>query len=161
MKRERIPDLISEIQDEMRMLEVLVKGIRETAVSLPKNAEKRKIYEESLALKLHNFYTGCERNFQKIASDINGGVPASMDWHRRLLKSMSLEIDKIRPPVISKNTEKGLEEFLAFRHVIRNIYGFEIESERLHRLTGRAAKIWGALKKDLKLFIHFLHEMAS
>lgn len=161
MNRERIPDLVSEINEEMKTLESLVEDIRETFAALPSGKKRKRIYEESLALKLHNFYTGCERIFQKIAGDINGGAPDSFDWHKRLLHSMSLEIEKKRPPVISKDTAKALEEYLAFRHVVRNIYGFEIESDRLEKLIVKIYKTFGKLKKDMTIFIKFLREIAA
>lgn len=159
MKKERIPDLISEIKDELGNINTLVKDIREVSSEIPKSRGKRRIYEESLALKLHNFYTGCERIFQKIVDDINGGVPHSIDWHKRLLRSMSLEIEKIRPPVISKETAKALEEYLAFRHVVRNIYGFEIDSERLHRLIEKLYGVHERFTKELNAFIDFLRRL--
>lgn len=154
-----IPDLISEIKDELRLLDILVTDIIETADRIPKSHPGKRIYEESLALKLHNFYTGYERIFQKIADDINGGVPRSWDWHKRLLKSMSLEIENIRPSLISKDTAKLLEEYLAFRHVIRNIYGFEIDSERLKRLIEKIHGTHERLKKEINSFIRFLKKL--
>jgi hypothetical protein len=159
MKKERIPDLISEIKDELALLESLIVDIGETAKDLPKTQKKKRVYEESLALKLHNFYTGCERIFQKIADDLNGGTSHSLDWHKRLLKSMSLEIEKIRPPVISKGTEKSLAEYLAFRHVVRNIYGFEIDSERLRSLVVKSRKMHDKFRKEVNAFLDFLRTL--
>jgi hypothetical protein len=159
MRKERIPDLISEIKDELALLESLIEDIGETARDLPKTQKKKRVYEESLALKLHNFYTGCERIFQKIADDLNGGTPHSLDWHKRLLKSMSLEIEKIRPPVISKGTEKSLAEYLAFRHVVRNIYGFEIDSERLRSLVMKSRKMHDKFRKEVNAFLDFLRTL--
>jgi hypothetical protein len=161
MRKEIIPDLISELKDELELIGSLVSDIAVTSREIPKSHKKKRVYEESLALKLHNFYTGCERIFQKIADDINGGVPASMDWHKRLLKSMSLEIEKIRPPVISKDTAKALEEYLAFRHVVRNIYGFEIDSERLARLIDKLFPIHKRLEREVEYFIVFLKKTAG
>lgn len=161
MRRERIPDLISEIREDLSLLESLVLDVRETDREMPDSPKKKRIYEESLALKLHNFYTGCERIFQKIADDINGGTPRSLDWHKRLLKSMSLEIENIRPPVISRETERALEEYLAFRHVVRNIYGFEIESERLKRLIERLSRAFKNLRKDIEGFLNFLRSLSN
>jgi uncharacterized protein YutE (UPF0331/DUF86 family) len=161
MKRQRISDLISEIKDELSNIMILVSDIKETYKELPKSQKKKRIYEESLALKLHNFYTGCERIFNKIADDINGGVPHSLDWHKRLLKSMSLEIEKIRPAVISKDTARALEEYLAFRHVVRNIYGFEIDSERLHRLIEKLENVYKRFKKEIDDFLGFLRRLSE
>lgn len=161
MRKERIPDLISEIKDEIDLIAVLVSDIKETSREMPVSGKKKRVYEESLALKMHNFYTGCERIFQKIADDINGGVPQSVDWHKRLLRSMSLEIEKIRPPVISKKTAKALEEYLAFRHVVRNIYGFEIDSEKLKGLVESLYGTYRKLKNDVGIFIDFLRKLTS
>ena len=161
MRKGRIPNLISEIKDELSLISTSVADIIETNNEIPKSRKKKKIYEESIALKLHNFYTGCERIFRKIADDINGGTPRSSDWHKRLLRSMSLDIEKVRPPVISKETEKLLEEYLAFRHVVRNIYGFEIESERLNRLIEKLTKTHKNLKKELSIFINFLRNVGN
>ncbi len=143
----------------MIFLESLIVNIKETSLSTPKSSKKKRVYEESLALKLHNFYTGCERIFQKIADDINGGVPRSIDWHKRLLKSMSLEIENIRPLAISRETARALEEYLAFRHVVRNIYGFEIDSERLKGLISRVYDTHERFKKDINIFIDFLRKL--
>jgi len=161
MRKEIIPDLISEIKDELGMLDTLVADIEATGRGMPRAIQKRRIYEESLALKLHNFYTGCERIFHKIADDINGGVPRSEDWHKRLLRNMSLEIEEIRPAVISKETMKALEEYLAFRHVVRNIYGFEIDSEKLKGLLERVTAAYKRFNKEIGNFIIFLKKIAA
>lgn len=159
MRRERIPDLISELKDELDLLNRLVADIREVNNGKPASPKKKKVYEESLALKVHNFYTGCERIFQKIADDINGGVPTSRDWHKRLLRSMSLEIENIRPPVISKTTARSLENYLAFRHLVRNIYGFEIDSERLQALIEKIYGVHGKFRNEVEKFIAFLRKI--
>lgn len=161
MRKERLPDLISEIKDELELIGTLAADIHETYRELPKVSKKKKIYEESLALKLHNFYTGCERIFHNIADDLNGGVPQSFDWHRRLLKSMSLEIEGIRPPVISGKTVKSLSEYLAFRHVVRNIYGFEIDSDRLKRLLEGLQITYKGFIKEIEGFLDFLRKLSE
>lgn len=159
MKKERLPDLIAEIKDELELLDQLIADIEEVNRILLESSRLKGIYEESLALKLHNFYTGCERIFQKIASDINGGVPMSWDWHKRLLKSMSIAIEKIRPAVISKSMANELNDFLSFRHVVRNIYGFEIDSERLQLLLNKVRGVYSRFKKDIEEFLGFLEKI--
>ena len=161
MKKEHLPELISEIRDELEMVERVTADIGNARREMKGRPELRTVYEESLALKLHNFYTGCERIFYTIADDMNGGAPSSFEWHKRLLKSMSLAVEGKRPPVISKTVEKELEEFLAFRHVIRNIYGFEIDSERLHGLLENVRRVFGNFKKDIIKFLGFLKNMAK
>ncbi len=161
MKKERIADLLAEINDELLLLDKLIRDIGNVSNVIPVDEEQKAVYEESLALKLHNFYTGIERIFEKIAEDINGGIPGSYDWHKRLLKTMSLEITNVRPPVISKETAKLLHEFLAFRHVVRNIYGFELDSERLSRLIEKSKEIFDRFKQEIEDFLQILNEMRA
>ena len=161
MKNNNMLDLIAEIEDELILLETLAEEIESVWSSLPRNKRTRKIHEESVALKLHNFYTGCERIFKRISDDINGGTPATADWHKRLMHRMTLEIKDVRPPVLSKETEKILNEFLAFRHIVRNIYGFQIESDRLSALVNKFPKIFIAFRKEIQMFIIFLKKLSS
>jgi hypothetical protein len=159
MNENNIIDLIAEIGDELDQLEKLAVEIEKIRATLPVEPAERQIYEESLALKLHNFYTGCERVFKNIAKDINGGIPDSLDWHRRILRTMSLKLENIRPPVISRETETALSDFLSFRHVVRNIYGFSIDSEKLGLLAKRFGNAYQLFKKDVLDFINFLKEI--
>ena len=110
---------------------------------------------------LHDFYTGIERIFQKIAEECDGGVPRSESWHKELLGNMSLELEGIRPPVITGELRRELEEYLGFRHVFRNIYGFQLESERLKRLLQNFDKVFSQFKNSLTRFIRFLKKLAD
>jgi len=57
---------------------------------------------------LHDFYNACERIFELIAREINGGLPASEQWHKKLLYQMTLPIKGVRPAVISKEAAAKL-----------------------------------------------------
>ena len=149
--KDEIPVLVAEIKDELSKLDILVQKL-----SSQKNRTKEEEVAESAALRLHNFYTGCERIFKLIASEVNGGVSHELDWHKRLLTQVALEIDGIRPAVISLLTRKHLEELLRFRHVVRNIYGFELEAERIEDLINLTAGIHPRFTKEIEKFIAFL-----
>lgn len=159
MKKERITDLILEIKAELGQMELRCADIERVQKRKPQDGEEREIYEESLALKLSNFYTACERIFKKIAEEVNSGLPRSLDWHKRLLTRMTFEVENIRPAVISPPTAKALDDYLGFRHVVRNIYGFELDSERLNRLVMQADKVFLKFKKEVEQFLHFLNLM--
>ena len=158
-------DLIAEIEDELASLDRLIKDIDRVYRERPKDPEAKAVYDESIALKLHNFYTGCERIFKRVHDDLDGKVSSRAsdltDWHKRLLKRMSLEIEGVRPNVISKETFKALEDFLAFRHLVRNIYGYELEEERLDILVEKAGTAYTFFKKDIKAFVSFLKKAGS
>jgi len=156
MKKEsNIPVLIAEIKDEMAKL----RWLKEKLERLPKIDSQKEEMVESAALKLHNFYTGCERIFQLIAREVNGGLPEGYDWHKRLLAQMSLDIEGIRPAVISQQTSRDLEELLAFRHIVRSIYGYELDAERVDLLVKKAVSLSPTLEMEIEKFCDSLQQL--
>ncbi|MBI4703167.1 MAG: hypothetical protein HY744_18780 [Deltaproteobacteria bacterium] len=109
---------------------------------------------------VHDFYTGVERIFQKIAPELNGGLPAGAAWHRELLENMTLDLPGIRPPLLARDTARQLDEFLRFRHLFRNVYGFELEWPKLRGLLGRMAPAWQAVQADTQHLLAFLDAAA-
>jgi len=83
---------------------------------------------------LHDLYTGAERIFVRLAEELNGGVPRGEHWPRQLLDDMALDLPGIRPRVISPELATTLAQFLRFRHVFRNNYGYVLDAERLQPL---------------------------
>ena len=45
-----------------------------------------------------------------------------------------------------------LDEYLAFRHVFRNIYGFELKGDRIIRLSERLPEVAERLKNEIAAF---------
>jgi len=160
--REEILTLIAEINEELIGLGILKDEIK-TAENKLKDAsgDQKNYIIESLALKLHNFYTGCERIFEKISGDINSKVLQGIDWHKRLLKNMTLNIKGLRPQVLSKGLEREMEEYLKFRHLVRNIYGFELNEEKMIPLIKGIERIYIDFIEEMKKFISFLEDLAK
>ena len=115
---------------------------------------------ENQGLKLHNFYTGCERIFQIVASELNGALPDGYDWHKRLLDRMALPHEG-RPSLISTQTAQYLQKYLAFRHVVRNIYGYELEAERVAKLIEEYSYVWQQFEAEIRQFIEWLRSTAK
>ena len=113
-------------------------------------------YLDGVALNLHTFYSAIERIFEDIARTVEAGVPSGPDWHRDLLIQMSAEITGIRPPVISRETRLTLDEFRGFRHVVRNIYAFNLNADRVLELTRKAPACLSSVRNDLHMFIDFI-----
>lgn len=157
-----IEALLADITAELRKLEQLTEKINQMQNYWEdgelKSTVEPLIFYESLSLKLHNFYTGCERIFRYIASDLNGGIPSSSDWHRRLLQRMEQSyLD--RPPVITEKTSQHLKDFLGFRHVVRNLYGYELEEDRLKQLLHQYPSAWSHFQQDILQFCQWLREL--
>jgi len=102
---------------------------------------------------LHDFYNGVERIFELITENINGKTTLNGQWHKRLLYQMTAEIKDIRPIVISNNLAAELDEYLSFRHLFRNIYGFELDSNRLDVLIEKFPSVISKFENEIREFI--------
>ena len=155
-----IREVTAELEAELQRLERLQKDIERVFREASKQKAFLDVFYESLALKLHNFYTGCERIFQIIASELNDALPSGYDWHKRLLERMAIQQEE-RPTVISQETARVLEEYLAFRHVVRNIYGYELEPQRIAPLVVRSKKVFEQFYAEVCQFTTWLKTLAS
>jgi hypothetical protein len=136
-----------------------------------KNLEKLKEEKDTLRIEkahprilgsiLHDFYTGMERIFSRIAEEMEGGLPKGKNWHRELLNDMSIELNNIRPNVITSDLKNSLEEYLEFRHLFRNVYGFELKKERLKVLIDNFDNVFLSFKDSIKGFMKFLERLSS
>jgi HepT-like protein len=107
---------------------------------------------------LHDFYNCCERIFKKIAVEMNSGYEESEKWHKGLLYRMTIPVEGIRPRVISDELAADLDEFLAFRHLFRNIYGYELKGGRIDFLAGRLEEVAGKFKREVREFVAVLKQ---
>ncbi len=109
---------------------------------------------------LADFYMGVERIFKIIAVELNGGTPKGEDWHKRLLLDMSINIGG-RNPVISKELYGNLLKFLGFRHIVRQIYGFELDEKKLDEIASIFESVMDELIREIKKFCGFLQDQAE
>lgn len=119
------------------------------------------LYLDSVALGLHNFYSGLERLFEKVAKVVDGALPSGANWHQLLLEQMSLENPERRPALISVESRKALEEYRGLRHVVRNVYAFQLEPEKLKLLVESAPLIFTRIKAECLAFASFLEHQAQ
>ncbi|GEA18939.1 hypothetical protein E306M_20760 [Moorella sp. E306M] len=69
---------------------------------------------------------------------------------------MAVEIELIRPPVISRETRNSLDEYRGFRHVVRNIYTFRLSPARIKPLLDNLAEVWERTRRELERFLLFI-----
>ena len=119
------------------------------------------LYWDAIALNLHDFYTGLERVLRYIAVEVDGHVPAGAEWHQELLRQMATPLPRIRPAVFSNATIKRLDEYLRFRHVVRHVYAFEFDPQRIRPLAEALAGDFVQVKDELAVFIDFLKGLAD
>ena len=118
-------------------------------------------YLDGVALNLHGFYAGVERIFEEVAGEIDRSVPTGPEWQRSLLIQMSGEVAGTRPPVLGSRTRDCLDEYRGFRHVVRNVYTFNLRPSRLQELVGDLRTCYTALAQEIMAFCNFLDSLTS
>lgn len=154
----RFAALKADIDRELRNLERLSRELNEI---LSTTAEGSATRVRAAGSVLHDFYTGVEKIFRRIAVRIDQDLPTGEDWHVQLLQRMAVPVEGIRPRVINEKLETNLEEYLRFRHLFRNIYGFELKWEKCQPLVENLDKVLGDLKEQIKKFAAFLDSIES
>jgi len=119
------------------------------------------LYLDSVALNLHGFYGGLERLFELVASTVDGSVPQGANWHRLLLEQMASEIRQERPAVISEKTITALDEYRGFRHIVRNVYTFMFDPEKVEKLVEKLPGVFKQVQTELLAFADFLEQQVQ
>lgn len=97
-----------------------------------------------------------ERVFEKISSAIDGSLPQGTNWHQELLNQMALEKPNLRPAVISEKTRKQLDPYRGFRHVVRNVYTYNISPDKMEPLAKGIRLVFKQVEKELTAFSRFI-----
>ena len=153
--------LAGRIRKELEEIERLVSRANRAMSSARNNPQDADLYVDSASLNLHDVYSGLERLFKQIASIVDGNVPSSPEWHRELLQQMGLDLPKVRPPVLNSDSIERLDEYLRFRHVVRNVYTFSFDPERIGRLVKELKPAFDKVRQELLLFANFLEKVGT
>lgn len=109
----------------------------------------------ALSSYIADFYGGVERILKIVGEEIDGGLPKSENWHKQLLTNAHIKVAD-RPPLIPDSTYTALLPYLAFRHVFRNAYGFELDRERIQALENNLPGLLDQFSKDIRHFCGWL-----
>ena len=93
-------------------------------------------------------------------SVVDNSKPTGAEWHRELLKQMSAEIATARPAVVSEGTQIKLDEYLRFRHLVRNVYTFKLDAGKMSELVENSANLYQQVYRELSTFADFLEQRA-
>ena len=96
-----------------------------------------------VASVLHDFYSGVERVFERIAVELDGELPRGGDWHSQLLNRMEVEVEGVRPPVLTSHLAERLRPFLRCG---------QLRWERSTELLAEADEVWPLLEQQMQEF---------
>jgi hypothetical protein len=143
----RITTLLGELQSVVNRIALLSQKAQQTHDDG---------YWDGVALNLHSFYSGIERIFEDIARTVDDSVPSGPGWHANLILQMTSGIASVRPAVIRPEARACLDEYRGFRHVVRNVYAFNLRPARIKELSDGLPPCWKAICEDLQQFTDFL-----
>jgi hypothetical protein len=155
----RLLKISERIQSEVIDLESVIDRIKEGWQRSKKSGDD--YYIDSVALNLHGFYSGLERIFELIASSVDSRKPNGKEWHKALLYQMAQEVPQVRPAVISEKSRSRLNEFRGFRHVVRNVYTFKFDPEKVEKLANEVPSLFADISPELLAFADFLQQAAQ
>lgn len=115
----------------------------------------------ALALGIDRSYTAVESILDRVARTLEGGSPDGADWHAELLRDAGLDIERVRPAVLTSPVLEAAHEARRFRHFLRHAYGAELDAARVLEV----ARVWldarVQLEADLDRFEAFLGDLAA
>ena len=118
-------------------------------------------YLDAVALNLHGFYAGLERLLEIIADGVDTTKPSGAQWHQQLLRQMASEISEVRPAVISPSLRDRLDRYRGFRHVVRNVYTFNLDPEQIAVLIRHLPETLTLTNQELLAFSDFLDHLSA
>jgi hypothetical protein len=122
--------LLNETEPLLKLVCVRVPDIVETA---------------ALGLFLHSFYNGIENILKFIMKEVYGKLPSGNKWHKELLDLCFIKT-KNENILFDEKLKDILDDYLSFRHFIRNTYTFKIKWERMEDLIMNISQNWNNIK---------------
>lgn len=149
------------IQDEIVAIERTVTTIQQHWQRVEADVVDSPAFVHSVALNLHNFYTGLERIMELVAIEMDGGIPSGAHEHIELLRQMSAPIPNVRPSLISSESYIQLDEYRKLRHVLLNRHAFELDPQLMTSLVNDLPAVWQQVQDELNTFVEFLEQLET
>ena len=157
--KEKIETLRAEIKEDLNS----VKKIKSEYDDFSEQVDyENPNYNEQIIIgyQFHNFYNACENIFKNIAGFFEN-VNTNREWHKKLLKRMKMDIEGVRPAVISDELYLKLDDFRAFRHVFRHLYEGELDWKKQKILVDKFDRTAEMMIDELEDFCRRLKDMTQ
>ena len=110
---------------------------------------------DSMGYQLHNFYSAFEQLFEVVARFFENQIDEAR-YHADMLRRMQLEIEGIRPALLSAETATDLDELRRFRHLFRHAYTADLDPDKVADLAAKAVRIQRDFARDFERFLALL-----
>jgi len=95
---------------------------------------------ESSGYWLHNLFCAYEDLFKIVSAFWENDIRNDGAFHRTLIRRMVLNIEGVRPALLSEKSFQHLDELRGFRHAFRHAYSYGLDDERVIYLLKKVLK---------------------
>ena len=127
--RQEVLRLVSELQQDMDVLAELEEQNTRALGRIEAGATDALDYA-ALGYTIHNLYSLLESYALRVAKTFENGIDEE-EWHRELVKRMTLEIPTVRPAVWRRELARHIDELRRFRHAFRHVYESRLDPDKL------------------------------
>lgn len=154
--REKIAILKSEMERDYRRLNILFGKFEKSYSEFLSSEEYSKLVES--AFYVNQIYSAFENSFKNIVRTFENNIEQDY-WHKSFLERISLDIQGIRPALISEENFRCLNELRAFRHFFHHAYGIDIDKEKFKIVADKVYHIKDLFSEEAKQFFVFLDKL--
>ena len=153
--------LKAEIVSDLEAIDRIREAVSEAMLAVAPSQVPSPVVRSGLALYLHDFYQAIEQILTRITRTLNGFDTAGESWHIDLLRLASIEIEGLRPAVISESTRRDLDRYRGFRHYVRHDYDRDLMWDRMQGLVESLPGIAASFRQDTAAFLDVLTQMIN
>ena len=154
MQPSKIPGLIADLDLALANLQRVASHQSEVVDAI--NRETDFFLRSAAGVVLQDFYNTVEKTLQRIATELDGSLPSGEAWHQQLVQRMTVAIPGRRPAVLDQELANTLVTYFRFRHLFRNIYGFDLDWDRIEPLLVELPTVIEIFRVRLDEFRRFL-----
>lgn len=105
---------------------------------------------------IHDYYSCLEKLFEEIFLRLKEDLPDGKTYHKDLLIRAVTPLSGLRPAIINKDLFQHLDELRGFRHVFRNLYRYQLNTEKLLSTIERTILQHKKIEKVLIILLNSL-----
>lgn len=156
MSPERFAITAGRVRHELGDLDRLFDRLRTVSARARVAQIDREVYFDAVALYLHDLYVGVECILVLVSEGVDDTMPRGDHWRLKLLEQARVPVRGLRPEVFSEAQFALLDELRRFRQVVRHVYTFDFEQDRIAALADRVVAGYPAVRADFARFAEFL-----
>ena len=153
--QDRINTLLSEIAKSREVLARIEGYYDEYSSSAVDSAAPTRENAIVLSEILCNYYTCLETLFLRVSQFFENDLAVDR-WHQDLLEKMTLNIEGVRPRLLSDAAHVPLRELMRFRHFKRYYLEFDYDWDKLEFLQRKLAAARRDVGPDIDAFVEAL-----